>query len=239
MIDPEEVGDPMPSPALPQENPQSREIFADEAKRIVESHRKIEWRQPSRSETSEAAELRREPVFAPVRSLEEFQDARQPVAGSATRGTLLHKLIEEVLNGETPDDAPALVARTKELLIQLAIAPSESAKDGIAPEEIAATVVRTLNLPEIAEMRPRLVPELVVLASRQGDQREIIVSGIADAVAYDPEGHIEAIVDWKSDVEVDASRLASYRAQIETYRQETGAKQAFLVLMTQGKVLRG
>ncbi|WP_174513164.1 UvrD-helicase domain-containing protein [Methylocella tundrae] len=238
-IDPEEVGDPMPSPALPQENPQSREIFAGEAKRIVESHRKIEWRQPSRSEMGEAAELRREPVFATAESLEEFQDTRQPIAGSATRGTLLHKLIEEVLNLETADDAPALIARAKELLAQLTIAPSETAKNGISPDEIAATVVRTLNLPEIAEMRPRLVPELVVLASHQGDHREIIVSGITDAVAYDSEGQIEAIIDWKSDVEVDAARLASYRGQIECYRQETGAKRAFLVLMTQGKVMSG
>jgi exodeoxyribonuclease-5 len=145
--------------------------------------------------------------------------------------------MEEVLNGETADDAPALVARAKELLAQLAIAPSKTAKDGISPDEIAATVMRTLNLPEIAEMRPRLVPELVVLASHSDDEREIIVSGIADAVAYDTKGHIVAIIDWKSDVEIEVTRLASYRGQIETYRQETGAKRAFLVLMTQGKVI--
>jgi exodeoxyribonuclease-5 len=148
-------------------------------------------------------------------------------------------LIEEVLNGETADDAPALLARAKELLAQLAIATSKTAKDGISPEEIAATVVKTLNLPEIAELRPRLVPELVVLASRPGDDREIIVSGVADAVAYDAEGHIEAIIDWKSDVEIDAARLASYRGQIESYCQETGAKRALLVLMTQAKVMSG
>jgi ATP-dependent exoDNAse (exonuclease V) beta subunit len=41
-IDPETIGAPMPSPALAQENPQSRRIFVEEAKRIVESHRKIE-----------------------------------------------------------------------------------------------------------------------------------------------------------------------------------------------------
>jgi len=236
-IDPETLGAPMPSPALPPENPQSREIFVEEAKRIVESHRKIEWRQPSRSEKGAGEEHRREPVFATVESLEELQETPSPITGGATRGTLLHKLMEEVLNGETADDAPALVARAKELLAQLAIAPSETPKDGISPAEIAATVIRTLNIPEIAELRPRLVPELVVLASRSGDDREIIVSGVADAVAYDSEAHIEAIIDWKSDVEIDAAHLASYRAQIESYRQETGATRALLVFLTQGKVI--
>jgi exodeoxyribonuclease-5 len=86
-------------------------------------------------------------------------------------------------------------------------------------------------------MRLRLVPELVVLASHSDDEREIIVSGVADAVAYDAEKHIEAIIDWKSDVEVDAARLASYRGQIESYRRETGAKRALLVLMTLGTVM--
>jgi exodeoxyribonuclease-5 len=236
-IDPASFGAPMPSPALPPENPQSREIFVEEAKRIVESHRKIKWRQPSRSEKGAGYEHRPEPVFATVESLEDFQDAQTPIAGGPTRGTLLHKLIEEVLNGETADDAPALVARVLELLTQLAIAPSETARGGISPDEIAATVIRTLNLPEIAELRPRLVPELVVLASRQDGDREIIVSGVADAVAYDAKGHIEAIIDWKSDVDIDAARLASYRAQIESYRRDTGAKRARLVLMTQGEVM--
>jgi hypothetical protein len=86
-------------------------------------------------------------------------------------------------------------------------------------------------------MRPRLIPELTVLASRLNDDREIIVSGVADAIAYDAEGHIDAVIDWKSDVEVDAVRLTSYLAQLDSYRQETGAKRAFLVLMTPGKVI--
>jgi hypothetical protein len=60
-IDPETIGVAMLSPALAQENPQSRKIFVEEAKRIVESHRKIEWRQPSRSEKGDAAEPRRNP----------------------------------------------------------------------------------------------------------------------------------------------------------------------------------
>jgi ATP-dependent exoDNAse (exonuclease V) beta subunit len=236
-IAPETLGDPMPPPSVSSENTQSREIFAEQAERIVESHRKIEWRQPSRSEREQSTEIRRELVFTTAESLEEFLDVQPTIVGGAMRGTLLHKLIEEVLNNETADDLPALDARAKELLTQLAIASLETTREGIAPAELAGTVFRTLNLPGIAEMRPRLIPELTVLASRLNDDREIIVSGVADAVAYDAEGHIDAVIDWKSDVEVDAARLTSYLAQLDSYRQETGAKRAFLVLMTPGKVI--
>jgi exodeoxyribonuclease-5 len=62
--------------------------------------------------------------------------------------------------------------------------------------------------------------------------REIIVSGIADAIAYDNEGRIETVVDWKSDVAIDAERLNSYHGQLDVYRRQTGARNALLVLMT-------
>ena len=60
--------------------------------------------------------------------------------------------------------------------------------------------------------------------------------GIADAVAYDAEGRIEVIVDWKSDVDIDAERLNSYRGQLAAYQRHTGASRGFLMLMTSGKV---
>ena len=49
------------------------------------------------------------------------------------------------------------------------------------------------------------------------------MSGIADAVAYDTEGRIEVIVDWKSDVDIDAERLKSYRGQLGAYQRHTVA----------------
>ena len=149
----------------------------------------------------------------------------------------MHKLMEEVLNGEIDDGLDALVARAKELMAQLSITPSDRASDGISPREVAQTIVRTLNIPEIAELRPRLVPEHTIYGSQASDDGEIIVSGIADAVAYDAKGPIEVIVDWKSDVDMDAERLNSYRGQLAAYQQHTGAPHAFLVLMTAGKIV--
>ena len=160
-----------------------------------------------------------------------------PVAGGATRGTLLHKLMEEVLSGETEDGLEVLVTRASELVAQLSVAPSDQASAGISPHELAQTIVRTLNIPEIAQLRPRLVPEHTIYGSQANDDDEIIVSGIADAVAYDAEGRIEIIVDWKSDVDIDTGQLTSYRGQLDAYRRQTGAPHAFLVLMTTGKLM--
>ena len=145
--------------------------------------------------------------------------------------------MEEVLNGETEDDLEALVVRASELMAQLSVAPSDQASAGISPHELAQTIVRTLNIPEIAQLRPRLVPEHTIYGSQANDDGEIIVSGIADAVAYDAEGRIEVIVDWKSDVDIETERLNSYRGQLDAYSRHTGARHAFLVLMTPGKVI--
>ena len=236
-IDPEALGDPMPTPPAPPENQQTRDIFAEEAGDIARSHRKIEWRQPSRSEAAAPAEVERQPIFGSTELVEEtVEQPATPVAGGATRGTILHKLMEEVLNGETADGLEALVARASELMAQLSVAPSDQASDGISPHELAQTIVRTLNIPEIAQLRPRLVPEHTIYGSQANDDGEIIVSGIADAVAYDAEGRIEVIVDWKSDVDIDTERLNSYRGQLDAYRRQTGAPHAYLVLMTTGKV---
>jgi hypothetical protein len=59
-------------------------------------------------------------------------------------------------------------------------------------------------------------------------------TGIADAIARDVHDKIEVIIDWKSDVEMNANKLAAYRTQLGDYRKQTGAERALLVLMTAG-----
>jgi hypothetical protein len=101
--------------------------------------------------------------------------------------------------------------------------------DGVSSGELAQTVVRTLNIPEIAALRSWLIPEHTIYGSQVYGDSEIIVSGIADAVAYDREGRIETIVDSKSDVELDTERLRAYRRQLDAYQQQTGARSALLI----------
>jgi hypothetical protein len=137
----------------------------------------------------------------------------------------------------TPDSHAELESRATLLLEQLATKPSSDPKLGISPKELAKTVIRTLGLPEIAKLRPRLVPEQTVFGSKDAGKGLTLVSGIADAIAYDQNEKIEAIVDWKSDVHVSDQKLAMYRAQLSDYKTQTGAEQASIVLMTTGVVL--
>lgn len=236
-INPSDLGGDMKLPTAPAENAQTEVLFADEARRIVQVATTIKWHQPSRHETN-GASPEPIPVFSDPEELETAVPLIE-IAGGATRGTVLHKLMEEVLTGETQDKAADLERRALELLGQLGQAPSSDPKIGISPGELATTIMRTLNLPEIVALRPRLVPEHTIFNSSRDGTTEILSSGIADAVAHDDSGRITAIVDWKSDVELDANRLATYRAQIADYRKQTGAEQALLVLMTAGDVLNG
>jgi len=146
--------------------------------------------------------------------------------------------MEEVLSSETADTSVALERRASELLEQLGIKPAADPKTGISPTELAATVVRIFNLPEIASLRPRLVAEHTVYGRQADGASEILLSGIADAVAGDGRDQIDVIVDWKSDVEMTAEKLATYCGQLDAYARNTGAKTALLVLMTMGTVVR-
>ena len=127
--------------------------------------------------------------------------------------------------------------RATELLSQLGIAPSADPKLGISPTELAETIMRTLSIPEIAALRSRLVPEHTVYGRLTNPEGDILVSGIADAVAADSDGKIELVVDWKSDVEINTTKLTGYRGQLEAYRNFTGASRALLVLMSSRKVI--
>jgi ATP-dependent exoDNAse (exonuclease V) beta subunit len=234
-INPEDLGSKMPPPPTPAENRQSRAMFREEAKRISEAAITIGWKRPSLHEADSAPS---EPV--PIFSDPESVEADLPVieiAGSSTRGIILHKLMEEVLSGETEDAAPELERRAMELLAQLGREPSADPKFGVVPKELATTIVRTLNLPEIAELRPRLIPEHAVFGSEGDGRTETFVSGIADAIAYGVNGKVEVIVDWKSDVTMNADKLAAYRAQLGDYRKQTNAERGLLVMMTASKVL--
>ena len=159
------------------------------------------------------------------------------VIGSAMRGTILHKLMEEVLTGELSADVERLTIRAIELLTQLDHDPAAGNKGDIVPAELATTILRTLNLPEIAELRPRLLPEFRVYGSETSGNGEMLTSGIADAIALGTDASINVVIDWKSDVDLDAARLDHYRGQLATYRKATGATLALLVMMTTGRVI--
>ncbi len=83
------------------------------------------------------------------------------VRGSRERGLILHKLIEEVLNGETEEEEHALMTRATSLVEELGVA----AKGSPDPAEMARSVLRGLGVAEVVAVRNRLVPEVPVTAS--------------------------------------------------------------------------
>ncbi|MDE2824253.1 MAG: PD-(D/E)XK nuclease family protein, partial [Chloroflexota bacterium] len=221
------------------ENEQTRKAFADEAAAISERTHRIVWRAPSRDEDSARPVLREEaPAIlaidgdgAPVDSA-----AGATIQGGRERGTILHKLIEEVLTGETPETQPDLEAHAETLIRALGLPVTDDPAQGLAPAELAACVLRALSLPEVAALRPRLVPELPVYASTETDAHEKATYGIVDAIAFDADGAPKVVIDWKSDVDPSPETLEHYGAQVRTYLDMTGAQCGMVVAVTSGTI---
>jgi exodeoxyribonuclease-5 len=99
-----------------------------------------------------------------------------------------------------------------------------------------ATVVKnTLQIPEIAALRPRLLPEFHVYSADIAGQEISLTAGIADAVAYD-QGRIHTIVDWKSDLDPTATVTEAYRTQVRSYLTATGAALGLIVFVSSGRI---
>ena len=148
------------------ENLQTKEIFAAEAGRIAVAKTKVTWVQPSRAEIDAPQQPDETRIYSIPEKTEEPTVPLTEVAGSTTRGLILHKLIEELLSGELQGGTPEIEWRTLELLNQFGIKPVDDPKVGISPAEIAGTVIRTMSLPEIERLAPRLVPEHTVFGHR-------------------------------------------------------------------------
>ncbi|MFZ1094646.1 MAG: PD-(D/E)XK nuclease family protein [Xanthobacteraceae bacterium] len=161
---------------------------------------KVEWTGPSRMELEDGLPSAPVPLFDSADDAQLASEVPAPaVAGSSQRGIILHKLMEEVLTGEILATAAELHRRAEELMAQLGLEPNSDPASGISPAELAATVERTLALPEVGELRERLLPEHSIFGHESSAAGEILVAGVADSVALDAQSGIETIVDWKSD----------------------------------------
>jgi exodeoxyribonuclease-5 len=210
-------------------NEQTPEVFRQEALRLVEQTRNIRWIRPS------AVEIEEVPLPAP--SEDEFAEPMPDVRGSAARGRVLHKLMEEILLGETPDDEAGLRTRAAELLRQLGEKDHSGASEGPSSQEIASTIGRTLQLPIVAQYRRALRPEFGVFQLRSAGKNETVgMAGIVDAIAYNLEGAPELVFDWKSDVAPTQDTRQQHAAQVREYLDCTKAARGLVVYMTTGEV---
>jgi len=225
----------------PVQNEQTRAIFASEASAIADLQPQLKWLAPSRDEGAVGpAALPEAPVILRANEDGESADPLVPilVQGGRKRGLILHKLLEEVLTGETADKLEALTERASDLIRELEEIPTDDAANGLSARELVGCVSRTLALPEIAALRPTLIPELPVYASEVADGVEMATSGIADAIGHIGDGMSRVVVDWKSDVAPEQDVVDHYRAQVASYLRSTGADYGLIVFVTTGVVLR-
>ena len=220
-------------------NEQTRGVFATEGAAIAERTRSIVWRTPSRDEGTARSVMREK---APTILATDGDGAPADSAGATAiqggreRGLILHKLIEEVLTGETAENLPALRDRAEVLIRALDRPVMDDPAEGLETVELAECVVRALSLPEVAFLRPRLVPEFAVYAAADMGAHEEAAAGIVDAIAFDADGKPEVVIDWKSDVEPAPETVEYYRAQVHVYVEMTGSECGLVVFVTSGIV---
>jgi exodeoxyribonuclease-5 len=221
-------------------NSQTRETFAAEANAMAGHQTRLTWLAPSRDETGAGNVLREEEASiwaGPSDDQPSNLEAAASVQGGRERGLILHKLMEEVLTGETEATESSLVKRADDLIRAFGRSPVVDAATGLSAGEMAACVSRTLALPEIHSLRTGLIAELPVYSARVENGDETATAGIADALTLNDAGHPSVIIDWKSDVNPASQTLDHYRAQVRAYLDMTGAERGLIVLMTTGAVI--
>jgi CRISPR-associated exonuclease Cas4 len=208
-------------------NEQSAEIFEAEQSRLAQSFQPISWTRPSEVDEDLVQ-------FETVGSIGEEppMDTVALSMGGSMRGIILHKLMEEVLTGELRESREAVQQRATILISQLA--PEDRPNSSLNAQELAATVLRTLSLPELANDREHLIPEVPVYGALAGDPLRL-VSGRADAVRY-RDGRAHAIFDWKSDVAPEPATRVRYAHQLAMYINVLGAERGAIVYMTSSQI---
>ena len=236
-VDLEHFPDTPIEPSWPAANDQTQEVFQSEAARVRSRHRTLTWFAPSRDEDILRPEEQADSHFVGEGIVTDESDTSS-IRGGRERGAIIHKLLEEVLTGEADDSTEALTFRAGELIRALDRFDVEDASRGLSAEEIGRCVERTLALPQIAALRPTLMPEVTVYTSSGDREDERAIAGIVDAFSLDASGRPQLVIDWKSDVEVTVKAVEAYRAQVLTYLEATGVGRGLIVFVTSGTMIQ-
>ena len=210
-------------------NAQTAELFAAEHAVIEAAAVPLTWIRPSDHDPD------RLPMIETIAlESDDATEADAPIGAGRVRGLLLHKLMEEVLTGELAEDAAGFAARAEELLTELVAEPDEMT---LLPDarEIAATAWRTLQLPEIAALRGRLIPEWPVYDMLEDRPAPAALAGRIDAIAYDGD-RADIVVDWKGDIDPSDKDMRVHAGQLADYLRVTSASRGALVYMTPGVI---
>jgi ATP-dependent exoDNAse (exonuclease V) beta subunit len=218
---PQAISAKAPSPVPSPPNEQSRSVFSEERDRILANSPRIDWYRPSEADVDR--ELL-DQIMTEAALADSDLRARLPTIGAGpTRGTILHKLMEELILGAVAPARVPLIERARELTIR-----SVDAATYFDPLELADATLRTYWHEELAPYRDRLVSELPLFGVRS---ENILVAARADAVALDGDVAIAAF-DWKSNVNPTAKDRAEHQSQLLEYLALIGAPTGAVVYMT-------
>jgi ATP-dependent exoDNAse (exonuclease V) beta subunit len=230
VVDPPRGGTAAMVDEAPPANTQSQEVFAAERAKIAEAAAPLAWLRPSAHDADRAAILE----TAPPDGLADAPEVLLPVGAGRIRGLALHKLMEEVLTGETAESQASLRARASVLIAELA---ATARTDSQLPDarEIASTVLRTFQLPDIAALRPHLMAEVPIYTMVEDGAAPTALAGRIDAMAVE-DRKPQVVVDWKSDVGFTEKDVSQHVVQLRDYLTATGAPRGALVYMSTGLV---
>lgn len=232
---------------VPSKNLQSANVWSGESDVLAAMRRSVIWRSPSRHEgpsenTSDNATISvivDAEQAAPIHSSDiENGRTRQSVKGGPIRGMIIHKLIEEILTGETAEEIEPLVNRAAMMLRELGQTDGLTPDEGPNASEMANYVLRALAIEEIANMRKTFHAELPVFSIGDTKSSLVYVGGIVDALAINEGKNLKVVIDWKSDVEPAPSIIDDYNAQMRDYLMATDAQAGFLVFSNPSRIIK-
>ncbi len=218
-----------PGPRLLVEpNEQTLDVFATEAAAATAAAPPVVWRRPSEHDP----DLPEVEEMEAGEGAEDLGEPMRPMGAGRVRGMLLHKLMEEMVTGELLIEPPIVAARAVELAEELRVLEAGEASYP-DPQECASTALRARGMPELESLWPSLHAEVPLFAK---DYDGALVAGRADALSV-VDGRIEAVVDWKSDLDPSSAVRVAYAEQIKAYLRATGALRGVLVYVSRGEVV--
>ena len=222
------------------ENTQDSETWEKELNTISKTTTKIIWHSPSRHDTDkpDSKQLK-------IRNEDDLTDSNPDeftnIQGGPTRGLILHKLMEEILNKEIAPEETSIRERAQALLVQLEQKDHTNPAHGLSSQEMTQAIMRVIHLPEVSHeisyWIDTLIPEFPVYDSAFESESMNLTAGIADAVQIDASGNITRIIDWKSDVSPTQQQRENHLSQIKDYMRATCAKEGHVVYLTTGEIV--
>ncbi|MDE2826820.1 MAG: UvrD-helicase domain-containing protein [Bacteroidota bacterium] len=211
----------------PQLQVQSRNQYRRESNKLRQSSNPLTWVTPSKDEVP-VTDL--DAAFIDLGESTLHEAELPPITGPGiVRGQVIHRLIEEILTGETTFDQAT--ERAEILVTQIQSYPEIEPPDSIDPVEISLRVARALQLPQVRPIIDSLVPECPVYNFVSENGASSVVVGIADAISFFPDGTPQLIIDWKS-----GQVEAHHEEQIAAYMRATGVNHGLLVYVDSAQV---